>query len=96
MGILDGIKKIFLPPPPFERYYPFHARCRRCGEVLEGRVDRYNELSVEYEGGKPVYYCRKVLMGSGPCYQAVETTFKFDEGRNNVLERQVSGGEFVE
>lgn len=96
MGFLDGIKKILLPPTPAGRYYLFQVKCKRCGEILEGRVDRYNEPSEEYEGGKTVNFCRKVLVGSGPCYQVVEVIFKFNESRNKVLERQIMGGEFLE
>jgi len=96
MGFLDAIKRVLFPPPPAGRYYQFQVKCRRCGEILEGRLDRYNDPSLEYEGETPVNFCRKVLIGSGPCYQAVEVTFKFDESRNKVLERHVSGGEFVE
>jgi hypothetical protein len=71
------------------------VKCKTCGEVLDGRVDLYNEPSQEYEDDKPVYFCRKVLVGAGPCYRSVEVTFKFDEARN-VTARQVSGGEFVD
>ena len=96
MGFLDRIKRILQPPHPAGRYYQFRVKCKRCGEILEGRLDRYNDPSVEYEGDKEVNYCRKVLVGSGPCYQAVEVTFKFDESRNKILEQQVIGGEFLE
>ena len=95
MKFLDGIKRMFFPPVTVDRHYQFYVKCKRCGEILEGRLDRYNDPSLEYEGETPEYFCRKVLVGSGPCYQPVETTFKFDEDRN-VLERQVSGGEFVD
>ncbi len=95
MGFLSKLGKLFSPPRPASRYYEFQVKCKHCGEVLEGRVDLYNELSLEYEVKKKVYFCRKVLIGSGPCYQQVEVTFKFDEGRN-VLEQKATGGEFVE
>jgi hypothetical protein len=37
---------------------------------------------------------RKVLMGSGRCFQPIEVTLKFDEGRR-LLERQITGGKFT-
>jgi hypothetical protein len=95
MGFLERIRKAILPPRPTSRYYPIKVKCTRCREVLEGRVDLYNEPSQEYEGEMVFYICRKVLMGSASCHQQVETTFKFDEARN-MLERLVVGGEFVE
>ena len=81
-------------PRPTSRYFTFQVKCARCGELLEGRVDLFNDPSLDYESEPPVYFCRKVLVGGGPCYQQVEATFKFDEARH-VLEQQVSGGEFV-
>ena len=91
---MSFLKKLFSSPGPSSRYHQFQVKCKRCGEVIDGRVDLYNDPSLDYEGGKPVYFCRKVVMGSGHCYQQVEVTFKFDENRN-VLERTATGGEFV-
>jgi hypothetical protein len=95
MGFLSKLARLFSPPRPAARYYQFQVKCKRCGEVLDGRVDLYNDPSLDFEEEKTVYFCRKGLVGGGPCYQQVEVTFKFDESRN-VLERQVTGGEFVE
>jgi hypothetical protein len=51
---------------------------------------------VEYdEQGKPYYICRKVLIGDKLCFQQIEVNFKFNEQRG-LLDRQISGGEFVE
>ena len=95
MSFLNRIYRLLFPPPPPSRYFRFQVKCKRCGEIVEGTVDLYNDPSLEYEGGPPVYFCRKVLVGSGRCYHPVEVTFKFDENRK-VLERQITGGEFVE
>ena len=95
MSLLKRIYRTLFPPPPPSRYFRFQVKCKRCREIVEGTVDLYNDPSLEYEGGTPVYFCRKVLVGSGRCYQPVELTFKFDESRK-VLERQIAGGEFVE
>lgn len=92
---MSFLQKLFGFSRPASRYYEFRVKCKRCSEVLDGRVDLYNDPSLEFEESKTFYFCRKVLMGSGPCYQQVEATFKFDENRK-VLERQVAGGEFVE
>ena len=81
-----------------KEYYVFQVKCKRCGEILEGRVDVDNDLSVEYEGGGDNYYCRKVLMGDGKnlCFQQIEVGLKFNANRK-LLERRVeSGGDFVE
>ena len=93
-------KKLFggFTAKPQKEYYVFHVKCRRCGEIIEGRVDMANDLSVEYESGGDTYNCRKVLMGDGRnhCYQQVEVSLKFNAGHKKLLEKQVSGGEFVE
>jgi len=78
---------------PKKRFYIFHVKCQRCGEIIEGRVDLNNDLSVEFEQGGEVYCARKILMGSGKCFQRLETTFKFTSARE-LIEQQATGGEF--
>jgi len=84
--------------PSKKEYYNFSVKCKRCGEVIEGRVDLDNDLSVEYESGGDVFYCRKVLMGDGKnlCYQQIEVGLKFDANRKMIEQRVESGGDFVE
>ncbi len=94
-------KKLFGPSAssasaPKGNFYPFAVKCRRCGEVIQGQVNVFNDPSLEYdENGKPYFTCRKVLMGSGACFQQIEVILKFDEPRR-LLDRQITGGEFVE
>ena len=95
------------PDPADKKYYIFHVKCRRCGEIIEGRVDLEHNLSEEYEDDNRFFYCRKVLMGAGsnlsssgsgiiPCYQQIEVGLKFDE-KKLLLERRIeAGGDFVE
>lgn len=93
MGIL---KKLFTVPTAAKTdFHYFAVKCSRCGEVIEGRVNLSNDLSQDYEGNRAVYYGRKVLMGSGHCFQQIEVELKFDPSRK-LLDRLVSGGEFVE
>jgi len=73
-------------------FYTFSVSCDRCGEIIEGKVNLNNDLSLDDEGG---YHVRKVLMGGGHCFQQVEVTLRFDASRQ-VLEKQISGGKFVE
>ena len=77
-------------------FYTFTVKCKRCGEVIEGRVNLNNDLSVEYEGNNAVYFGRKVLMSSnGQCFQQLEVELKFNIDRK-LLERQATGGQFVD
>ena len=97
---MNLLKRMFSSKPVSgsKKYYIFQVKCRRCGEIIEGRVDLENNLSVEYEDSGEVYYCRKVLMGDGKnlCYQQIEVGLKFD-GDRKLLERRVeTGGNFVE
>jgi hypothetical protein len=79
---------------PQRHYYTFSVKCRRCGEIIEGRVDLNNDLSVEYEDGGDIYYARKTLMGENRCFQRMEVELKFTSSRE-LLERNIIGGEFV-
>jgi len=89
------LQKLFSgsPAKPQKRYYTFTVKCLRCGETIEGRVDLDNDLSVEYESNRDVYYARKVLMGNSKCFQRMEVELKFTSTRE-VLEQHVAGGEF--
>jgi hypothetical protein len=95
---MDFLKNFFRSTPIAQRkrYYVFQVKCNRCGEIVEGRVDLDNDLSVEYEGSNAVYFGRKVLMSSsGQCFQQIEVELKFNVDRK-LLERQATGGQFVD
>jgi hypothetical protein len=97
MGFFDKLFKILSPAPP-KRYYTFDVKCKRCGDIIEGRVDLDNDLSIEYESDGDFYYARKIVSGDGSnrCYQQIEVGLKFDKKRNLVERRIESGGIFAE
>lgn len=94
MGFL---KKLFsgTPAKRDKRYYVFQIKCNRCGEIIEGRVDLDNDLSVEFEDEREVFHVRKGLVGNNRCFQPMEVELKFDSERQ-LIEQRVTGGEFVE
>ena len=73
-------------------FYTFSVSCDRCGETITGKINLSYDLSLDDEGG---YHVRKVLMGSGHCFQQIEVAFKFDASRG-LREKEISGGRFVE
>jgi len=89
-------KLISRPPSNPGKFYNFSVKCKRCGEIIHGQVNVNNDPSAEYdEKGEPYYVCRKVLMGNGLCFNQVETVFRFNVQRG-LLDRQITGGTFVE
>lgn len=96
MGFLQNILKSLSGGSPAAAY-PLKVQCNRCGEILTARVNMANDLSVEYSpsGDPQSYSCRKVLMGSGRCFQSIEVLLKFDS-RRNLQEKEIHGGKFVE
>jgi hypothetical protein len=94
MGFL---KKLFGSEPvkPDKHYYTFKVKCNRCGEIIEGRVDLDNDLSLDYEDDHEVFHVRKGLIGNNRCFQQIEVELKFDSSRQ-LIEQQVTGGQFVE
>ena len=94
---MSFLKNLFSggPKRPEKKYYVFQVKCRRCGEIIEGRVDLDNDLSVEYEGNNNVYFGRKVVMGNSLCFQQIEVEMKFTPERQ-LIEKEVKGGTFVE
>jgi hypothetical protein len=73
----------------------FTVRCRRCGELLSGKVNLQNDLSQDYE--RDVYYVRKLISGSGAsrCFEQIEVQFTFDAAKH-LVEREIAGGVFVD
>ena len=77
-----------------KNYYTFNVKCNRCGEVIEGRVDLDNDLSLDDEGEGTVYFVRKGLIGNNRCFQQIEVEMKFTSART-LIEQQVTGGQFI-
>jgi len=94
---MSFLKKLFsgAPHKPDKRYYIFNAKCNRCGEIIEGRVDLDNDLSLNDEGDG--FIVRKGLMGSGDnhCFQQIEVTIQFSSLRE-VLKQDIHDGIFFE
>jgi hypothetical protein len=92
---MNIFKRFFSSPHPTGTMHPFLVKCKRCGETIQGQINVNNEPSLELdEKGKPYYTCRKVLIGSGHCFQRIEVVFKFDENRR-VLDQEITGGDFI-
>lgn len=94
MGFL---KRLFggVTARPEKRFYVFNVKCNRCGEIIEGRVDLDNDLSLDYEGDSTVYFVRKGLVGENRCFQQIEVEMKFTPNRT-LIEQQAQGGQFVD
>ena len=84
-------------PAPTISFYPVTVRCNKCKEILETRVNLANDLSVEYDDKGEIsgFVCRKLLQGSGMCFQAIEVNMRFNPNRI-ISDCQVVGGTLVE
>ncbi|HSG45754.1 MAG TPA: hypothetical protein VLA72_21635 [Anaerolineales bacterium] len=91
---MSFLKKLFTPAKPEKRYYTFNVNCIRCGEIIEGRIDLDNDVSLNDSG--TAYFARKVLMGSGEnhCFQQIEVEMTFTTSRD-VVEQNIKGGTFA-
>jgi hypothetical protein len=95
MGFLDKFLKSFSGEGPMVQ--TISVKCNRCGEILTARVKMANDLSAEFSptGSSQSYTCRKLLQGSGRCFQSIEVLIKYDS-RRALQEKEVHGGKFVE
>jgi len=75
---------------PSERYQPYYIRPKRCPEVVIVRVDVFNDLSVNDDGG---FFVHKTARGER-CPFAAEVSITFDKNRR-PLEVTVENGEQV-
>ena len=96
MSFLKKLSSLLSPPSGDKRSLWLYVKCEKCGEVLKGRVDLYNDLSIQYKesGGGTIYYCRKVFVGSNRCYRPIEVELTFDKNRR-LVDKEIIGGEFV-
>ena len=92
---MDFLKKLFSgsPAAPQSSFHSFAVKCERCGEVIEGRINLNNDLSIDEDGSG--YFLRKTLMGNGKCFQRIEVEMKFDASKQ-LIEKHARGGTFVE
>lgn len=97
MGLFKKISQLFNTPAKGDPHgYWIAVRCKRCGETIRTRVNLSNDLSLnEQEDGTTTYFCHKTLMGDTGCFQRVEVELTFDPQRR-LIDRQITGGEFVE
>ncbi len=95
MGFLKNFISVFGSVGKGTNFW-FYVKCDTCKEVLKGRLDMVNDLSLVYseDNKESTYYCRKVLVGSHRCYRPIEVEFRFDSNRK-LIDRNVQGGEFV-
>ena len=95
MVTMSFLKNLFggTPAKPEKHYYTFNVKCKRCGEIIEGRVDLDNDLSLNDEGNG--YIVRKGLIGGNRCFQQIEVELNFDSSRQ-LIEKTITGGTFVE
>jgi hypothetical protein len=93
MGILKSLSS-WLSGPAYEKpLYYFSVKCNRCGEVIQGRVDLHNDISLNDDGNG--YHCTKVLIGeaSNLCFNKIQVILDFDAKRR-VTNREITGGVF--
>ncbi len=91
---MSFLKKLLsgAPSKPEKRYYTFNVKCNRCGEVIEGRVDLDNDLSLNDDGDG--YQVRKGLIGASRRFQQIEMKLTFGSSRQ-LQEKTITGGEFA-
>jgi hypothetical protein len=92
---MSFLKNLFnsTPAKSEKNYYTFNVKCKRCGEIIEGRIDLDNDLSLNDEGDG--YIVRKGLIGGNRCFQQIEVELNFDSSRQ-LTEKTITGGTFVE
>lgn len=92
---MSFLKNLFggSPAKRDDKYFTYHVKCNRCGEIIEGRVDLDNDLSLNDEGTG--FLVRKGLIGSNRCFQQIEVELTFDSNRQ-IVEKTITGGEFTD
>jgi len=81
---------------PKERAILLYVRCDRCQSTVAVRIDRYNDLAVEYDAREVEtgYVVTKPIMDA-KCFRTMQATLTFDTHRNEQS-RTISGGTFID
>lgn len=97
MGFFKRLADLFTPiGRSDDNWYWLTVKCDRCGEIIRARVNKYNDLSVQYDGKVKTYHCRKLLIGDkGECFQRVEVEMTFNANRK-LIDHKVTGGQFID
>ena len=74
-----------------KRAYYVYVRPKRCDQIVEVRIDLYNDLSRNEEGG---YWIRKVAQAIR-CPFPAEIVLHFDN-KKKMIDSEVTNGELVE
>jgi hypothetical protein len=96
MGFLAKLKKLIPKPPSNPNDLTIHVQCSRCGENIPARINLRNDLSIEFEedGQGRHYFCRKVVMGSGMCFQRIELELMFSTD-HSLTDQKITGGTII-
>lgn len=78
------------------REFMLYVQCQRCQTPVAVRIDRYNDLSAEFDEqrGRETYVLRKDIMDAR-CFQLMRAELLFDEHRQET-QRTLSGGQFID
>ena len=95
MGIFKKLASVFSSQPRGDRnVFWLYVECAHCGEIIESRINLYNDLSADTsDDSKVAYFTRKVLVGNQRCFRPIEVKLQFDQNRN-LIDRQITGGQF--
>jgi len=97
MGFFDRLKAFVSGASANNDQMIVTIRCKRCGELIQTRVNLNNDLSSEEGEDSNGFVCRKGMMGTGAnhCYEKFELTLRFDE-RKKYLSAEILGkGELI-
>ncbi len=99
MNILKSLAQAFggAPRTAADPGLYYYVKCARCGEVIQVRLNRNNDLSVEYAGSgskNDTYIAHKMIVGK-QCYNRIEAHFSFTSNRQ-LIEKKIEGGSFVD
>jgi|SRR5579859_1642208 len=94
MGLLRKLSNILMGGPAGtggDVGWYYYVRCKRCGEVIQVRINPMNDLSLSDDGKSR--FVRKTIVGQR-CYNRIDAEFRYDANRK-LLDTEITGGEMV-
>jgi len=94
-GLLSKLKKGLMVEKEPDFIF-FNVKCNRCGEEIQIKVNRRNDLQNLYKDSRktgPAYILTKEALGK-KCPNLMKISVKFDENYR-ILSKKVSGAKFI-
>lgn len=80
---MNFLKKLFSSSSkPQRNDFTFTVKCKRCGADIQGRINLFNGLRVEYEDHNEWHYSRAMPWAKSDVFNALKCISNFQQAKH--------------